>query len=163
MLQLELLCMSMNYQVSGFCPLPLLFLKTARIDLNSCKILHGWKWTGWNSTFCHVLSLQGFLLGWAEEKLLAGQCWWQPSALELADSFGLLCFMVLSQACHLHQALENCEGQRLKKAAYRALQWGIVFRLFGEHHHLFGLYHVFNVRLGDFISGLSIKVWIVSV
>lgn len=127
MLLLEFLYMNMNYQVRGLYPLPLLFLKTARTDLSFGKVLHGWKWTGWNTSFCHVLSLQEFLLGWAEKKLLAGQCWWQPSALELADSFGLLCFMVLSQACRLHQAPENCEGQGPEKAAYRALQWGTVF------------------------------------
>lgn len=55
-----------------------------------------------------------------------GQRWCRPSGLELAASFGLLRFMVLSWACWLHQALENWEGQGLNKAARWALQCGTV-------------------------------------
>lgn len=58
MLQLELLYMNMSYQVSGFYPLPRLFLKTAGIDLAS------WLEMGWvKHQLLPCAITAGFLLG----------------------------------------------------------------------------------------------------
>lgn len=160
MLQLLFLYMNMNYQVSGFYLLPLLFPETARIDLTSCKILHDWRLSGWNTSFCHGAITAGFSawLSWEEAAgrtvlvtaLCSGTCRFLWSAV----------FHGVESSLSSSPSAWDLWGTGAKKACLSSPSVGNSFhRLFGEHRHLFGLCHVSNVHLGDFISRLSIKVW----
>lgn len=164
MLQLELLYMTMNYQVSGVYCLPLLFLETARVDLTSCKVLRGWKLTGWNTSFCHGAITAG-VSAWLSWEEAAGR-----TVLVTAFCSGT-CIFLWSAVFHgVESSLSSSPsawelwGTGTKKACLLNPSVANSFhRLLGEHHHLFGLCHVSNVHLGDFVSRLSIKVWNVSV